>query len=133
MPDKGSLGALSGCRMWDVVVAKRHAEPIRRVLAQRLSFFSFRDRVCCMGVQWICLEPTECGGFSCVARDLGFLRNSTGSGGTFWQTVCCENMQIRPKPSDKWYFDEVVILIRGKRHRLWRAVDSNGDVLDILI
>ncbi len=39
----------------------------------------------------------------------------------------------RPTPSDKWNLDEVVIVIRGKKHWLWRAVDSNGDVLDILV
>ena len=37
----------------------------------------------------------------------------------------------RPKPSDKWHMDEVVITIRGKKHWLWRAIDANGDVLDI--
>ena len=29
--------------------------------------------------------------------------------------------------------DEVVITIRGKKHWLWRAIDTNGDVLDILV
>ena len=39
----------------------------------------------------------------------------------------------RPSPADKWYLDEVVIRIKGKTHWLWRAVDDNGDVLDILL
>ncbi len=39
----------------------------------------------------------------------------------------------RPAPSDKWHLDEVVVPIRGVKYWLWRAVDSNGDVLDILI
>jgi len=34
---------------------------------------------------------------------------------------------------DKWHLDEVVIAIKGKRHWLWRAVDQNGAVLDILV
>jgi len=34
---------------------------------------------------------------------------------------------------DKWYLDEVVITIRGKKHWLWRAVDQDGFVLDVLI
>ena len=34
---------------------------------------------------------------------------------------------------DTWYMDEVFIRIRGKQHCLWRAVDLDGDVLDILI
>jgi putative transposase len=39
----------------------------------------------------------------------------------------------RPGASDKWHLDEVVIAICGKKHWLWRAVDGNGDVLDILV
>ena len=39
----------------------------------------------------------------------------------------------RPKPNDKWHLDEVVITIRGKKHWLWRAIDTDGDVLDILV
>ena len=39
----------------------------------------------------------------------------------------------RPLPNDKWHLDEVVITIRSKKHWLWRAIDANGDVLDILV
>ena len=39
----------------------------------------------------------------------------------------------RPRPSDKWHMDEVVIPINGVKHWLWRTVDANGDVLDILV
>jgi len=39
----------------------------------------------------------------------------------------------RPQPGDKWFMDEVFIRIRGKLHYLWRAVDQNGHVLDILV
>lgn len=39
----------------------------------------------------------------------------------------------RPRPNDKWHLDEVVITIRGKKHWLWRAIDADGDVLDILV
>jgi len=34
---------------------------------------------------------------------------------------------------DKWHLDEVVILILGKKHWLWRAVDQNGNALEILV
>ncbi len=34
---------------------------------------------------------------------------------------------------DSWYIDEVFITIRGARHYLWRAVDQDGDVIDILV
>jgi len=39
----------------------------------------------------------------------------------------------RPEPGDKWHLDEVFLRIRGKLHYLWRAVDQNGVVLDILV
>ncbi len=39
----------------------------------------------------------------------------------------------RTHPSDEWHLDEVVIQIGGVKHWLWRAVDSNGGVLDILV
>src|SRR5215217_748109 len=44
--------------------------------------------------------------------------------------------QIRrrlPRTGDKWHLDEVVIKIAGKKHWLWRAVDQDGIVLDILM
>src|SRR5258708_3570707 len=39
----------------------------------------------------------------------------------------------RPQTGDKWYMDEVFIRIRGKQHYLWRAVDQDGNLLDILV
>lgn len=39
----------------------------------------------------------------------------------------------RPRPNDKWHLDEVVVPIGGKKHWLWRAIDANGDALDILL
>jgi len=39
----------------------------------------------------------------------------------------------RPTAADKWDLDEVVVPINGVRQWLWRAVDANGDVLDILV
>jgi transposase-like protein len=45
----------------------------------------------------------------------------------------------QPHPSasaslgDKWHLDEVVITIAGNKHWLWRAVDQDGLVLDILV
>ena len=34
---------------------------------------------------------------------------------------------------DAWFLDEVFVSIRGRRHYLWRAVDQDGDVIDILV
>jgi putative transposase len=44
--------------------------------------------------------------------------------------------QIRrrlPQTGDKWHLDEVVVKISGVQHWLWRAVDQDGTVLDILV
>src|SRR5207245_6021517 len=39
----------------------------------------------------------------------------------------------RPRPSDRWHLDEMVVRIAGKRMYLWRAVDHEGEVLDMLV
>ncbi|WP_055625789.1 IS6 family transposase [Streptomyces hirsutus] len=39
----------------------------------------------------------------------------------------------RPRPGDKWHLDEVFVRINGERKYLWRAVDADGNVLDILV
>jgi transposase-like protein len=41
--------------------------------------------------------------------------------------------RLRPRPSDHWHLDEMVVKINGKRHWLWRAVDNEGEVLDFLV
>src|SRR3984893_259047 len=41
--------------------------------------------------------------------------------------------QRRARPSDRWHLDEMVIRIAGKRMYLWRAVDHEGEVLDMLV
>ena len=39
----------------------------------------------------------------------------------------------RPRPGDKWHLDEVFVRIQGELHYLWRAVDQDGIVLDVLV
>ena len=44
--------------------------------------------------------------------------------------------QIRrraPGRGDRWHMDEVVVSIAGETHWMWRAVDQNGFVLDVLV
>ena len=38
-----------------------------------------------------------------------------------------------PARGDKWHMDEVVLTIRGRKHWLWRSVDQQGFVLDVLV
>ena len=37
------------------------------------------------------------------------------------------------KPSDKWHLDEMTVKINGDPFILWRAVDSEGYELDVLL
>ena len=39
----------------------------------------------------------------------------------------------RPRPSARWHLDEMVVRIAGKRMYLWRAVDHEGEVFDMLV
>ena len=39
----------------------------------------------------------------------------------------------RGRLGDAWYLDELFVTIQGQRQYLWRAVDQNGDVIDILV
>ena len=41
--------------------------------------------------------------------------------------------QRRPRPSDRWHLDEMVVRIAGRQMYLWRAVDHEGEILDVLV
>ncbi|MEH6547482.1 MAG: IS6 family transposase, partial [Sneathiella sp.] len=75
-----------------------------------------------------------------IVEDLLAERGLDISYETVWQwfqkfgTPIARNLRSsRPIPNDIWHLDEMVINIRGKRHFLWRAVDSEGEVLDFLV
>ncbi len=40
---------------------------------------------------------------------------------------------LRPRATGTWHLDEMVISIQGRRMYLWRAVDSEDEVLDLLV
>jgi putative transposase len=52
---------------------------------------------------------------------------------TFGAGVAQRLRKRRPRPGDTWHMDEVFIRLNGTQHCLWRAVDQNGVVLDILV
>ncbi len=41
--------------------------------------------------------------------------------------------RLRPRPVGGWHLDEMVVSIQGKRMYLWRAVDSEGEILEVLV
>ena len=53
--------------------------------------------------------------------------------GKFGQAYANGLRRRRPRPGDTWHLDEVFTKINGKTHYLWRAVDQDGNVLDILV
>src|ERR671913_1953157 len=51
----------------------------------------------------------------------------------FGPAFTCNLRRLRPRPTGTWHLDEMVVWIQGKRMYLWRAVDSEGEVLDLLV
>ena len=51
----------------------------------------------------------------------------------FGQAFAKKLRRRRGQPGDTWHLDELFIRIRGGRYYLWRAVDQDGDTLDILV
>ena len=51
----------------------------------------------------------------------------------FGQAFANQICRRLPRAGGKWHMDEVVITIPGVKHWLWRVVDQNGIVLDILV
>jgi putative transposase len=51
----------------------------------------------------------------------------------FGQSFARSLRRRRPRPGDKWHLDEVFIRIQGVQRYLWRGVDQDGIVLDILV
>jgi putative transposase len=54
-------------------------------------------------------------------------------GRKFGQAYANQWRRRRARPGDTGHLDEVFRTMRGERHDLWRAVDQDGHVLDILV
>jgi transposase-like protein len=39
----------------------------------------------------------------------------------------------RPRPTSRWHLDEMALMIAGTQFWLWRSVDDEGEVLDLLV
>jgi putative transposase len=53
--------------------------------------------------------------------------------GKFGQDYANRLRRRRPQPGDKWHLEEMFLTINGERYYLWRAVDQEDHVLDILV
>ena len=51
----------------------------------------------------------------------------------FGPMIAAHLRKRRPKPYTTWHLDEVYLKIAGRMVYLWRAVDAEGEVLDVLV
>src|SRR6202011_1155599 len=51
----------------------------------------------------------------------------------FGPMIAANLRKRRPKPYTTWHLDEVYVKIDGRMVYLWRAVDAEGEVLDVLV
>ena len=51
----------------------------------------------------------------------------------FGPVIAADLRKRRPKPHTTWHLDEVYLKIDGRMAYLWRAVDAEGEVLDVLV
>ena len=51
----------------------------------------------------------------------------------FGPVIAADLRKRRPKPHATWHLDEVYLKIDGRMVYLWRAVDAEGEVLDVLV
>ncbi len=69
-----------------------------------------------------------------AARGLSVTCQTVRQCGLEFGRACANRMRRRaPRRGDTWPLDEVVLTIAGKQHWLWRAVDQEGFVPDVLV
>jgi transposase-like protein len=51
----------------------------------------------------------------------------------FGRAIAANIRRSSPRPGSVWHLDEMVVRIHGKRMFMWRAVDDEGEVLDVLV
>ena len=51
----------------------------------------------------------------------------------FGPLIAANLRRRRMAPTGRWHLDEMVVKVAGRRIYLWRAVDDEGEVLDVLV
>ena len=51
----------------------------------------------------------------------------------FGPLIAANLRRRRGPPTGRWHLDEMVVKIAGRRMYLWRAIDDEGEVLDVLV
>src|SRR5579872_98999 len=78
-------------------------------------------------------EPARRRRFIGGARSGGVLRDGSALGESFRTDDRGRPTEAPPKTSYDWHLDEVYLKIDGRMVYLWRAVDAEGEVLDVLV
>ncbi len=71
--------------------------------------------------------------FARGAGNCNFLRNNPTLGESFRADHCSGIAQAPSQTAFDWHLDEVYLKIDGRMVYLWRAVDAEGEVLDVLV
>ncbi len=122
------------------LAAQRGNQPVRRMARMRIVSLCHRHRFPSEIIShcvWLYFS------LSLSFRDVEELMSSRGVSLSyetvrewcfkFGQTYANGLRHKSPRPGDRWHLDEVFLKINGRLHYLWRAVDQDGDVLDILV
>src|SRR4029077_8653512 len=117
--------------MWRTPKRRPCLHPVSSVSPPPLSAGS--HQLCRLAVFPVSLEPAHGRGNAGGARDLRDVRNRAPVGEEVRKAFSDQIRQRAPARGDKWHMDEVVISIAGEPYWLWRAVDQNGFVLDVLV
>src|SRR3954449_12696145 len=86
-----------------------------------------------MAVSALHAELPRCRGAPCRTRAQPVLQNDPALGAEIGTAPCARSAAAAPRPGDRWHLDEMVVRIAGRRMYLWRAVDQEGEILDILV
>ena len=90
---------------------------------------------CRLALPQILHELPGCsGGFAGRTRNHRVVRNhSAVVRGNSAPTTLGKLKRRQGRLGDTWFLDEVFVTINGQRQYLWRAVDQDGDLIDILV
>jgi len=79
------------------------------------------------------LELPRCGRNVSDARRCSLVRDGTRMVSQVRSDLCQRLAPQIPSAGDRWHLDELFLKINGRVHYFWRAVDQDGDVLDIMV
>src|SRR4029077_16086413 len=117
--------------MWRTPKRRPCLHPVSSVSPPPLSAGS--HQLCRLAVFPVSLEPAH-GRGNLAARGICVTYETVRQWGKkFGKAFSDQIRQRAPARGDKWHMDEVVISIAGEPYWLWRAVDQNGFVLDVLV